>query len=60
MLFCKEYDHCLKPYLSSEMQMLAQSLLPSTEFLWILHLTVAVIQKYLSHLAAQNIAKINK
>ena len=40
--------------------MLAQSLLPSTEFLWILHLTVAVIQKYLSHLAAQNIAKMNK
>lgn len=40
--------------------MLAESLLPSTEFLWILHLTVAVIQKYFSHLAAQNIAKINK
>ena len=40
--------------------MLAQSLLPSTELLWILHLTVTVIQKYFSHLAVHSTAKINK
>lgn len=42
------------------MQMLAQRLLPSTEFLWIPHLAVAVIQKYFSRLAAHSMAKTNK
>lgn len=40
--------------------MLTQSLLPSTEFLWIPHLTVTVIEKYFSHLAAHNMARVSK
>lgn len=40
--------------------MLAQSLLPSTQFLWILHLTVTVIEEYFSHLAVHSTAKMNK